>query len=45
MDKTSILSYALAVIAGVCFAGGVTILTNGRVDKHGQAGANHSHVG
>lgn len=40
-----VISYALAVMAGVCFAGGIAILTGGRVEKHGQTGANYSRTG
>lgn len=41
----TVLSYALAVVASVCFVGGIVILTGGRVEKHGQTGANHIHTG
>lgn len=39
-----VLSYALAAMAGLCFIGGIAILSGGRVDNHGQIGANYIHT-
>lgn len=43
-DRMVILSYVLATMAGVCFAGGIAILTNGRVKEHGQTRIDCGHV-
>ena len=39
-----VLSYTLAMLASLCFIGGVVILSGGRVDNHGQFGGNHIHT-
>lgn len=45
MDEgLSVISCALATIAGVCFVSGVVILKGGRVKKHGQTGDHNIHV-
>lgn len=43
-NRFTVLSYVLATMAGVCFVGGVAILTGGRVEKHGQTGDNRLHA-
>ena len=40
----TVLSYALATMASVCFVGGIAILSGGRVKKHGTVRSNHRHV-
>lgn len=40
----TVLSYALATVASVCFLGGVAILSGGRVKQHGTIRDHHRHV-
>lgn len=44
INGTTVISYALATMASVCFIGGVAILSGGRVKKHGTVGDHHRHV-
>lgn len=37
-------SCVLAAVAGACFAGGIIILTGGRVENHGENGVCHIHA-
>lgn len=39
-----VISYAFAAIAGVCFGGGVAILSGGRVKLHGTTGGHYFHA-
>lgn len=43
-NKYKAISYAFAAIAGVCFGGGVAILTGGRVKQHGATGGHYIHA-
>lgn len=44
MNKSTIISYALAAIASVCFVGGIAIMSGGRVDKHESAKSHSCHA-
>lgn len=39
--KTIVLTYSLAAAASMCLAGGIAILTGGRVEKNGKTGVDH----
>lgn len=43
-DGLTVLSCALAAIAGVCFVSGLVVIKGGRVKKHGEIGSNYIHV-
>lgn len=43
-NRTMVFSYALAAMASLCFVGGIAILSGGRVENHGQTGANYIHT-